>query len=482
MGGNNSNNHGELNRALNNRQLQLIAIGGTIGTSLFLGAARTIAHSGPIIVLAYLLAGIVMFIGMRVLGEMTLSNLRFRSFRDLATHYLGHWGGFFVGWMYWMFWIVTGMQDSVAVSVYLESYLPGLPTWLPGLTVVLFIFILNSLTVKLFGELEFWLSIIKIIAIVGLIVVGFYLIFSGMSYTYEFQNAAGASETVHLQASFANLWNHGGFMPLGFQAFIFGFQFAFLAYTGVESIGAAVGETKDVEHVLPKAINAIPMRIGIFYVGAVFVIMCMVPWNRLGELKGSPFVNAFTTIGIPGAGLIMTCVLITAAVSGANSGLYSTSRMLFGLSIDGHAPSVFGKTSSRKVPQAALTFGVIIIAVPVFIVSFLENPMDAFTIFAAWATGCVLVVWILVFLSYFKYRRDHADLHDLSKFKVPFGKISAGAAFAFFFLVIIIMCFDEVLLIGLILSIVTLLVLGLLYKLRISKSEHIELEDSLFRG
>lgn len=463
--------HG-LARVLTNRQLQLIAIGGTIGTSLFLGSAKTISSAGPIIVLAYLLAGIVMFVAMRVLGEMILTNTDFRSFRDIATSFLGPWGGFFVGWMYWMFWITTGMQDCVAVSVYLEEYLPYVPKWLPGLCVVLFIFVLNSLTVKLFGELEFWLSIIKIITICVLIVAGFYLIFSGITYSYNF-NVDGDVQIIQMHATFSNLIDHGGFMPKGFIAFIFGFQFAFIAYAGVESIGTAVAETKDVEKTLPKAINAIPMRIGIFYVGAIFVIMCIVPWDKLGELNGSPFVNAFSTIGIPSAGLVMTFVLITAAVSGANSGLYSTSRMLFGLSADGQAPKLFEKISLRKVPQNALSFGVIVIAIPVIIVSFLEEPMDAFTIFASWATGCFLVVWIIMFISYFQYRKNFNNLHISSKFKVPFGKISVVVALIFFMIVIVVMMLDSVALLGFILSILTLIVLGVIYKFIVKKNEHI---------
>ncbi|MDR2508967.1 MAG: amino acid permease [Candidatus Ancillula sp.] len=468
--------HGELKRALSSRQLQLIAIGGTIGTSLFLGTSKTISLAGPSIIIDYLIAGVVVFLTMRVLGEMLISDLRFRSFRDLVTHYLGPWGGFITGWMYWGFWIVTGMQDSVAVSVYLEDYFPGMPRWLPGLSVVLIIFLLNSVAVNVFGEMEFWLSIIKIVAIITLILVGLVMVFSGQHFVYQTVDANGLQSSLDMQSSFNNLFDYG-FFGHGASGFLLGFQMAFLAYTGVEVIGTTAAEVKNPLVTLPRAINSIPLRISIFYIGTVFVILCAVPWNTIASLRGSPFVNIFTTIGIPAAGVIMTFVLITAAVSGANSGLYSTSRMLFGLSIDGHAPRAFSKTSRSQVPQSALTFGLLVIAIPVVLVTiFDDNPMDAFMIFASWSTGCILCVWILVLVSYFVYVSKHADLHNASTFKAPFGRISAGLCIAFLSFIIIIMFFDTVPRLGIILAIASLLILFAVYRFKVHKIEHLEYE------
>jgi D-serine/D-alanine/glycine transporter len=419
-----------------------------------------------------------MFFGMRILGEMLLSNLKFRSFRDLVTHYLGHWAGFLAGWMYWGFWIVTGMQDSVAVSVYLEGYFPDMPMWLPGLAVVLLIFILNSVTVTLFGELEFWLSIIKIVAIVTLIVVGFYMIISGQHFIYEMVSDNGQINHQELQSSLGNLWEHQGFMPHGVTGFLLGFQMAFLAYTGVETIGTTAAEVKDPETTLPRAINSIPLRISIFYVGAIFVILCAVPWDVITNLQGSPFVNIFATIGIPAASIVMTFVLITAAVSGANSGMYSTSRMLFGLAIDGQAPHAFSATSRKDVPQNALSFGFVVIAVPVVLVALVnEDPMSSFTIFAAWATGCVLITWILILLSYFKYIKNYNNLHIESKFKAPFGKVSAGVIIAFFVAILCGMLLDDIPRTGLFLTLGSLVGLMILYFAKVRKVEHVESDD-----
>ncbi|MDR2748348.1 MAG: amino acid permease [Bifidobacteriaceae bacterium] len=464
-----TNPDGELQRGLTNRHLQLIAIGGTIGTSLFLGSQKTISTAGPSIILAYLLGGAVTFVAMRILGEMILSNLHFRSLKDVATHYLSHSAGFMVGWMYWAFWIVTGMQDAVAVSVYLKPFFPEMPLWVPGVAVVFLIFILNSIAVKLFGELEFWLSLIKIVAISLLIIVGFYLIFSGKTYSYEFDNGVSRE----LSSNIANLWDKGGFFPKGFTGFIFGFQLAFLAYTGVETVGMAAAETKDPEKTLPKAINSIPVRIAIFYIGAIFVILCVVPWDTISN-SGSPFVGIFSTIGIPAAPAVMTFVLITAAVSGANSGLYSTSRMLYGLARDGHAMKRFSELSKHKVPLKGLFFSMIIILIPVVLVTFTSSPMDAFTIFASWATGCILTVWIFLLFSYLSYLKKYPAKHKSSIFPVRFAKPLSILVICFFAAIIIIMFFDSVPRIGIILAAFTLILLLILYKVLIANKEHVE--------
>ncbi|MDR3116594.1 MAG: amino acid permease [Bifidobacteriaceae bacterium] len=459
----------KLVRGLSNRHLQLIAIGGTIGTSLFLGSQKTISMAGPSIVLAYLISGVVTFIGMRILGEMILSNLKFNSLKDVATHYLGHWAGFMVGWMYWSFWIVTGMQDAVAVSIYLKPFFPALPLWIPGVAVVFFIFILNSITVKLFGELEFWLSFIKIAAISALIIVGFYLIFSHQSYTYVFEETKTSQV---LTSEISNLWQFDGFFPKGFTGFLLGLQLAFLAYAGVETVGMTAAETRDPEKTIPKAINAIPWRISIFYVGAIFVTLCVVPWSNMSN-SGSPFVGIFSTVGLPAASVIMTFVLVTAAISGANSGLYSTSRMLYGLSLDGQASNLFSKLSRKMIPEKALIFSVIVILVPVSLVSFLKNPMDAFTIFASWATGCLLTVWLLLLFSFLSYLKKRPGLHKKSIMPTPCPRPLAIFVIGFFILIIAIMCFDTVPRIGLILSASTAAVLYLAYKYVVKSIEHV---------
>lgn len=466
----------ELKRGLTNRHLQLIAIGGTIGTALFLGSAKTIAIAGPTAFVIYCLAGIIMFLAMRFLGEMLLSNLNFRSFRDIATHYLGHWGGFIVGWAYWGFWIVTGMQDCTAVGIYLKGYFPNIPIWLPGLMAVAFILIVNLVTVALFGEIEFWLSLIKILAISIFILGGLYLLLTSNHFTYDLLKYDKNNFTQHtyigVTSSITNLWSHGGFAPNGMFGFLLGFQMAFLAYTGIECIGTTAAEVKNPTKTLPKAINAIPGRIALFYIGTIFVLITVLPWDLLANIDGSPFVTVFKAINLPLADVIMTLVLITAAVSGANSGLYSTSRMLFGLSVDKQAPFAFGQLNRRKVPRNALFFGFIVIALPLVPVTSINNrPLEAFEIFASWGTGLILIVWTLIIVAYFRYRKIHPDLHNESIFKALGGKVAAAVVVTSFVAVFTGMLFDNETRIGFTLALGSTGVLLLFYFFFIRKAK-----------
>ena len=245
-----------LKRALSNRHIQLLAIGGAIGTGLFMGSGKTISVAGPSVIFVYMIIGFMLFFVMRAMGELLLSNLKYKSFSDFASDLLGPWAGFFTGWTYWFCWVVTGVADVIAIAGYTDALIPGIPLWIPGVLVIVILLALNLPTVAAFGEMEFWFALIKIIAIVALIVTGLVMIFTG------FQHDAGT-------ASFSNLWDHGGMFPHGFMGFVAGFQIAVFAFVGVELVGTAAAETKDPEKNLPKAINAIPIRILLFYVGCL---------------------------------------------------------------------------------------------------------------------------------------------------------------------------------------------------------------------
>lgn len=259
----------ELQRQLTNRHIQLIAIGGAIGTGLFMGSGKTISLAGPSILLVYAIIGTALFLFMRCMGELLLANPHFHSFSDIAEKYLGPWARFAMSWTYWLCWIVTGVADLVAITGYFRFWWPDLPSWIPILGTIALLFVLNALTVKAFGETEFWFALIKIIAIVALIVLGVALICLGHT------NDSGST------ASVSNLWEHGGVFPNGFGGFVTGFQIALFAFVGVELVGTTVAETKDPETVLPKAINAIPLRIVLFYIGSLAVIMMVTPWNEI---------------------------------------------------------------------------------------------------------------------------------------------------------------------------------------------------------
>ncbi len=336
-----------LARNLSNRHLQLIAIGGAIGTGLFMGSGKTISLAGPSILLVYAVIGFMLFFVMRALGEILLSNLEYRSFADFAGDYLGPWAQFFTGWTYWLCWIVTGVADVVAVSGYVSFWFPELALWIPALGLIFFTLLaLNLPTVRNFGEIEFWFALIKIVAIVGLIIAGVYMLSTG----FTLPNGS--------QASVAHLWNHGGFFPNGFLGFVAGFQIAVFAFVGIELVGTAAAETKDPVRNLPKAINSIPIRVVLFYLGALFVIITVIPWDQV-DPSSSPFVAMFSLAGLGIAAHVVNFVVLTSATSSANSGIYSTSRMIYGLATSKLAPKAFGKLNKRKVPVNALFFSCI---------------------------------------------------------------------------------------------------------------------------
>ena len=280
----------ELQRSLSNRHLQLIAIGGAIGTGLFMGSGKTISLAGPSILIIYMIIGFMVFFVMRALGELLLSNLKYKSFIDSSADLIGPWAGYFVGWTYWLCWITIGIADLSAIIYYLQFFNNGMPFSpsegvMISIAAIVFIMGLNLVTVKLFGELEFWFALIKIIAIVVLIGVGLWMIFTGFTST--------AGEV----ASFTHLWSHGGIFPTGVTGFLAGFQIAIFAFVGVELIGTTAAETKDPERNLPKAVNSIPIRIIIFYVLALVIVMSVTPWNKI-DPSISPFVNLFSQAGI----------------------------------------------------------------------------------------------------------------------------------------------------------------------------------------
>lgn len=332
-----------LQRNLTNRHIQLIAIGGAIGTGLFMGSGKTISLAGPSIIFVYMIIGFMLFFVMRAMGELLLSNLNYKSFIDFSADLLGPWAGYFTGWTYWFCWVVTGIADVVAIAAYTQFWFPDLPQWIPALTCVGLLLSLNLVTVKMFGELEFWFALVKIVAILGLVATGLYMVITG------FTSPSGRT------AQLANLWNDGGMFPHGLMGFFAGFQIAVFAFVGIELVGTTAAEAKNPERTLPRAINSIPIRIIVFYVLALIAIMAVTPWRDVVPGK-SPFVELFVLAGLPAAASIINFVVLTSAASSANSGVFSTSRMLYGLSQEGDAPKAFEKLSSRSVPANGLYF------------------------------------------------------------------------------------------------------------------------------
>lgn len=419
-----------LRRNLSNRHIQLIAIGGAIGTGLFMGSGKTISLAGPSIIFVYMIIGFMLFFVMRAMGELLLSNLEYKSFSDFAADLLGPWAGYFTGWTYWFCWVVTGIADVVAITAYAQFWFPGLSQWIASLLCVLLLLSLNLATVKMFGEMEFWFAMIKIVAIVGLIIAGLVMVLT------HFQTPTG---TV---ASFSNLWNDGGFFPKGVSGFFAGFQIAVFAFVGIELVGTTAAETKDPQKSLPRAINAIPLRIIMFYVFSLIMIMSVTPWSHVVADK-SPFVELFVLAGLPAAASIINFVVLTSAASSANSGVFSTSRMLFGLAQEGNAPKAFGKLSSRAVPSNGLTFSCICLLGGVVLIYLIPNVMTVFTLVTTVSAILFMFVWTIILCSYLVYRRQRPQLHEASIYKMPLGKLMCWVCMAFFACVLVLLTLQD---------------------------------------
>ncbi|MDR3152273.1 MAG: amino acid permease [Bifidobacteriaceae bacterium] len=453
-----------LHRDLKNRHIQLLAIGGTIGTGLFLGVHKTISVGGPSIILSYIIAGLVCYFAMRCLGEMLIASTKFRSFREVVSYYLSDGAGFVVGCIYWLVWIVAGILDSLAVGIYLNPFLPFVPDWAIPSLVVLILFLINIGSVKFFGEAEFWLAIIKIFAILATIVIGLFLIISGYKYIFIFTNDFGIKQQDALTAQIQNLWQFGGFFPNGVMGFLLGFQMAFLAFAGIESLAVTAGETSNPAKTLPRAIKNLPIRIGLFYVGSIFIILSCVPWNEILLLQGSPFATIFGSVGMPQIEIIMTIVLVTAASSGANGGLYISSRMLYGLSTDGQMPKFFSKITKYGVPITSLLFSGAIILLTDIAGSFIfSDPMEGFAVFASWATVSILITWIFILITYISYRKKFGEIHKKNIFKAPAGRTMSVICLLFFVAIFLTMFFDKDMIKGIYLTFICLVIILLIY-------------------
>jgi D-serine/D-alanine/glycine transporter len=419
-----------LHRGLSNRHIQLIAIGGAIGTGLFMGSGRTISLAGPAVVVVYGIIGVFVFFVLRAMGELLLSNLNYKSFVDFSAELLGPAAGFFVGWSYWFAWIATGIAEVVAIAGYSKFWWPDLPAWLPALVTGALILMFNLFSVRNFGETEFWFALIKVVAIVCFIGVGAILLAT------NFVSPQGHRATI------ANLWNDGGFFATGFMGVVSGFQIAFFAFVGVELVGTAAAETVNPRRTLPRAINAVPLRVAIFYIGALLAILTVVPWRQFASGE-SPFVMMFALAGLAAAASIVNFVVITAAASAANSGVFSTGRMLFGLADEGSAPAPFRRLNRGGVPALAVLVTAVLLLTSIPLLYVGGSVMGAFTLVTTISSLLFMFVWAMIVVSYLAYRRRHAQRHADSPYKMPAGVVMSWAILAFFVFVIWTLCTER---------------------------------------
>ncbi len=439
----------DLKRGLKNRHVQLLAIGGAIGTGLFLGSGRSIHLAGPSILLSYIITGLICFFLMRALGELLMSNLEHHSFIDFVEDYLGERAAFITGWTYWFCWLSVAMADLTAVGLYMQYWFEWLPQWVPALIVLLILVMMNLTAVKHFGEMEFWFALIKVIAIIALIIIGCGMIFSG------FETSAGPS-------TFSNLWNYGGWFPNGLWGFILSFQMVVFSFAGIELVGLTAGETENPKRVIPMAINNIPLRIILFYVGALAIIMSIYPWVDVNPAQ-SPFVMVFQAIGIVMAGSIVNFVVLTSAASATNSGIFSTSRMIYALAKRGHAPHSMRRLTNSHVPYQATIFSAAVLLITV-VLNYIM-PESVFVMITSISTFCFIYIWAVMIYCHMKYREKRPDLVKASTFKMPLYPVMNYLILAFFAFILVVLALNEDTRIALLFTPVWFVILWALYSM-----------------
>ncbi len=452
----------ELRRGLGNRHIQMIALGGTIGVGLFMGSASTIKWTGPSVMLAYAISGIFIYFIMRAMGEMLYLEPSTGSYATFGHKYIHPLAGYITAWSNWFQWVIVGMAEIVAVGAYMQYWFPDLPAWIPGIITMVILGAANLISVKSFGEFEFWFALIKIVTIVLMIIAGFGLIFFGIG---------NGGDAIGL----ANLWQNGGFFAGGWSGFFFALSLVVAAYQGVELIGITAGETKDPQKTIPKAIQSIIWRILIFYIGAIFVIVTVYPWDQLDSL-GSPFVATFAKVGITAAAGLINFVVITAAMSGCNSGIYSAGRMLYTLALNGQAPKFFMKLSKNGVPIVG-TFGVMVgLAIGVILSYIAPENLFVYVYSASVLPG--MIPWFVILISQIRFRKVKGAVMDNHPFKMPFAPVTNYLTIAFLIMVLIGMWFNDDTRISLIVGIVFIgLVVISFYAFGIGKRAPLEERD-----
>ncbi|CAM4081154.1 amino acid permease [Staphylococcus xylosus] len=446
----------ELQRGLGARQMRMIALGGTIGVGLFMGATSTIKWTGPSVIFAYLIAGIFLFLVMRAMGEMVYLHPTSGSFANFASDYIHPVAGYLTAWSNVFQWVVVGMSEVIAVGEYMNYWFPDLPQWIPGVIVVVLLAGANLVSVKAFGEFEFWFAMIKVVTIILMIVAGFGLIFFGLG---------NGGEAIGL----SNLWDHGGFMPNGWIGFFFALSIVIGSYQGVELIGITAGETKDPQKNIKSAVNGVIWRILIFYIGAIFVIVTVYPWNELGNI-GSPFVATFAKVGITFAAGLINFVVLTAAMSGCNSGIFSASRMSLNLSQKGMLPKFFGKVMKNGVPVwtvLAIATGILIGALlNVILPLFIKGADSVFVYVYSASILPGMVPWFMILISHLRFRKNHPEEMEGHPFKMPGGAFTNYITMAFFIMVLIGMLFNKETVVSVVIGIVFLLFMTMFFFLK----------------
>ncbi|WP_432039220.1 amino acid permease [Streptomyces cucumeris] len=379
-----------LKAGLKNRHLSMIAIGGVIGAGLFVGSSAGIAKAGPAILISYALVGLMVVMVMRMLGEMAAANPTSGSFSAYADRALGRWAGFSIGWLYWFFWVVVLAVEATAGAVILEGWVPSVPQWAWALIVMVVLTATNLVSVASYGEFEFWFAGIKVVAIAAFIVIGGLAVFGVLP---------GSDNP---GAGLDHLTDHGGFLPNGPGAILTGVLLVVFSFMGSEIVTLAAGESEDPQRAVSKATNSVIWRIAVFYLGSIFVVITLLPWDSKQIADKGSYVASLDSIGIPHAGQVMNVIVLTAVLSCLNSGLYTASRMAFSLGQRGDAPAAFARTNSRGVPQAAILGSVVFGFIAVW---FNYQWKDTVFDFLLNSSGAIaLFVWLVICFTQLRMR------------------------------------------------------------------------------
>lgn len=438
---------------LKNRHIQMIALGGVIGTGLFFGAAKSIHSTGPSIILSYILGGLIIYIIMRALGEMTVHQPSSGSFSDYANRYISNYAGFISGWTAWFQYTVVCMVELTAVAFFLDYWITGIPHWLICLGLLAIFTMIQLISVQLFGEFEFWFAGIKIVAIILMLFLSAYLV------TFNPHIHAGVKDNLHSYSQMSV------FFSSGIKGFLFSLVIVVFSFGGTEFVSIAAGEAENPKKSIPRAISGVIARIIVFYILTIVAILCLYPFNKLNS-NISPFVDVFKQIGIDQAATVMNAVAITAALSSFNSIFYAGSRMLFSLSKQGSAPQYFSHTSKNNIPARATLFTSVCIVIGV-IVNYMF-PEKAIMYLLVIATCAILVCWFMVLLTQIYFRKKVAlDKITYRLIAYPFSTIFAMAALVFIMLVMLWM--DDMRM-SVIVTPVWLFVLSLFYAFKVKQT------------
>jgi AAT family amino acid transporter len=439
----------QLKRVLNARQVRFIALGAAIGVGLFLGSAKAISIAGPSVLIAYLVAGGAVFLIMRALGEMAVENPVSGSFSTYASQYLGPFAGFLAGWNYWVLCIGVGIAETTAVAIYMKLWFPDVPQWVWALAAVVSIGALNAITVKLYGELEFWFALIKVATMLLFIAAGVLMITTGLG-------NGGAP------FGLSNLWAHGGWFPNGISGTLMSLPIVVYAFVGIEMIGLTAGEISEPKRVLPGAINSVLWRILIFYVGSLAVMLAIYPWNEIGT-QGSPFVMTFERLGIREAAGLINFVVITAALSSFNCTIFGSSRLLHGLALQKQAPTAMARTAANGVPMRSVLLSLVCLFVGV-VLNYLA-PESIFDWLTALVSFAAIWTYATILAAHYRFRvLRRRRLQPAASFPMLAWPLSSWIAMVFLAFLACTMAIDGHSRASLIAGVVGIVVLAIVYK------------------